>query len=282
MVMGVGRQGPRGSGWQRGGRPEYPKGLSKTFENMNRIEQKARPPSSRERDFRLRRATARQDGETWGAWRWVWRANCRDSARRRIEPAGRGCYLMSGAPRGGTRPTGSTSAFIPLAELRRDRRVVDISILRWFFAMQVFDFLRVADKLNKICVYDWLSSVYDCSRKSLIFRHLPPFSAIFHPFLTCKGVDLPQVTEKTPDFFAGGAVSISDCVRLRSEASAGQGFSETSASPSTGSGWGSIEPCGLGKMFRGAFRRLTAVTGIREANLSEWKEKRLECSNRAD
>jgi hypothetical protein len=152
-------------------------------------------------------------------------------------------------------PVESTSAFA--RKLWRDEQVVEIFLKGWLFAMQLVDFPRVADELQILRVCGWLSGIYNLIRKSLIFRDLPPFSAIFRPFLTCKGVDLPSVTEKTPDFFAGETVSISDCVPLRSGASAGQGFSETSASPSTGSGRGSVEPCGLGKTPGGGYGLFT-------------------------
>jgi hypothetical protein len=83
-------------------------------------------------------------------------------------------------------------------------QVVEILLEGWHFVTQVFDFPQVADKLRKLCVNNWLSCIYKCNRKSLIFRGLPRFSEKFHPFLTCKWVDLPSVTTKQGDFFKTG------------------------------------------------------------------------------
>jgi hypothetical protein len=93
---------------------------------------------------------------------------------------------------------GLASAF---GRFRRDKQVVEILLEGWFLMGQVFDFPRVADELKKPCVCDWLSSIYSYYCKSLIFRHLPRYSAKFHPFLTRKGVDFPAVTENVPDFY---------------------------------------------------------------------------------
>jgi hypothetical protein len=52
----------------------------------------------------------------------------------------------------------------------------------------------ISSKMAKICVVS-----------GLIYRRLRTKQAFFDPFIALKGVDLPSLTEKLPDFFAGVA-----------------------------------------------------------------------------
>jgi hypothetical protein len=58
-----------------------------------------------------------------------------------------------------------------------------------------------------------------CLCKGLIFSGLRRKTAFFDPFIALKGVDLPSLTKKVPDFFAGGA-----CTQFLFRADAGREY----------------------------------------------------------